>query len=746
MTGTGNGTGATSGGRRALRLASAAVAVLAVPATWTAAGAADPPPFATSSATRYQVTLVARGCENYAAVTANPLRGDPNESLVRAGRTVSYQPGQPVNPDTEAVAADGCRPLVGWRFTFGSGRDRKGALSVVTGATVASTPTVARTPRLDDVGRPTGQTLEGGVTGTLTDEQVRLAVRRQLWVQGGTPDDPLLAKAYKGYSFGALRCGVDAHTAGNVQWVAFAPGARHAFCFAYYAHTAPTAGSVTLRVLPTRPVGYPQRFGFLSDLSQSAGGAFAVSSAGEAADATFTRVAGATYPAQLQLPAGWHIAGLTCAAAHSGRGRATSTTTPDPATGRVSVTLAAGDAVTCTYAVDPPVTGSGLALRVFSENGAGTFGVSVDGPGGVRTLSAAPSGDGNAATPTGADLSTLTEGRYTVRVTPPGGADASAWTLSAVTCGGRAVPAKDSAVVVSLLAGVPLECGLRVTHTAASLKLRMVTSGGVATGGFAVVHADQPVVGWAGSATTTGYGTPATATGDVPAQVPFGAYLLTAIPPASTVDGGWQLTSFVCSGGQPAAANGATLRLTLATAAPDATCTASYQLVPSTRLQVMVRVDGAMDARAGSAIAEVTCDDGSAGRVVLPAQNTVHESLPDGLSFLEPTSCTITQPSSGAVDGGGATASVVLDPGTGGGGPLSLPARLEVSRDVPEYTVTLTDHYTAADSGTGQVRLLRPFQVLPVALIGIGMVTLGALVLVGLFLRRRASYNTHRTR
>ena len=43
-----------------------------------------------------------------------------------------YQPGAPISPDVEARV--GCEALVGAQFTLGSGRDKKGPLSTVTGA------------------------------------------------------------------------------------------------------------------------------------------------------------------------------------------------------------------------------------------------------------------------------------------------------------------------------------------------------------------------------------------------------------------------------------------------------------------------------------------------------------------------------------------------------------------------------------------------------------------------------------
>ena len=39
---------------------------------------------------------------------------------------------------------------------------------------------------------------------------------------------------------------------------------------------------------------------------------------------------------------------------------------------------------------------------------------------------------------------------------------------------------------------------------------------------------------------------------------------------------------------------------------------------------------------------EVSCQDGSAGRVVLGTDGTARDNLPEALSFLEPTTCTVT--------------------------------------------------------------------------------------------------------
>jgi hypothetical protein len=263
------------------------------------AEAADPAAFSSSAATRYQVTFAARSCAGYDQVMANQVRGNGAESLARPGRASTYKPGQPVDPDVESAAGGGCQPLTGWRFTLGPGLGRSGPLSVVTGATVTTPPTADQAPRLNSAGGPTGSALAGAVSVTLTEDQLRLLARRQLYVQGGTTTDPLLAGAFgpPGYGFAVLRCGVDGHGGANVQWLGFVPEARHAYCFAYYVRGPAAAGEVTVRVRPTRPVGYPQRFGFSSPLSFADGGRFSLASGGDPVETTFTRpAAAAPYP------------------------------------------------------------------------------------------------------------------------------------------------------------------------------------------------------------------------------------------------------------------------------------------------------------------------------------------------------------------------------------------------------------------------------------------------------------------
>jgi hypothetical protein len=693
------------------------------------AGAVDPAPYSTSAAVRYQVTFAARSCAGYDQVMGARVRGDGGESLGSPGRASTYRPGQPVDPDVEATAGDGCQAMPGWRFTLGSGREHGDALSVVSGTTVTTPPTVAQTPRLDAAGRPAGATtLPGAVTMVLTDDQLRLVARRQLWVQGGTPAEPLPS----GYAFAVLRCGVDGHSGGNTQWLGFAAGARHAFCFAYYVAGATAGGTVAVRVRPTRQVGYPQRFGFVSPLSFGEGGRFGLASAGEQTETAFTRPASTMpYPLRAELPAGWHLAELTCAVTHPSGGSAGSTVAIDAGKALATITLGADDRVTCTFALDPPPVTS--ALRVYSDNGTGTFGVALDGPGGRRDLTATTAAEGVPVTATGADLAALATGEYTVTLAP----QTEAWTLVAVTCNGVPARVNGATATVTWTSAMPQECVLRVARKPGSLRLRIVTAGGVAGGGFVVVPAEQSTVGWWAGGNTTGYAMSTQVAGDVPDELPFGTYEITPIPPRSTVEGSWQLTSLACSPGQTAAGVADAIVVTLTPAVADAMCTASYQLVASTRLQLAVSAAGATGGRGSSAVVEVSCVDGSAGRVVLGADDSGPQNLPEPLSFLEPTDCTISQPASGLVEGASVLASALLEPAPGNA-PLSLPARVKVAREVSGYTVTVVDTFAVPATEPRPAKLLPSGRMLPATLVGVGMVLVGITMLIGLVLRRRA--------
>jgi hypothetical protein len=132
------------------------------------------------------VTIAARECDSYTDIRANLARNNIMESLQDLGADTLYQSGEPIDPRTELEGQPTCRPITGWQFTFGSSY-RSRAISG-------------------------GVKIEGAVTIGLTRDQVDRASQNRLWLQGGTPEDPMLygEPQFTGrYGFGALRCAID---------------------------------------------------------------------------------------------------------------------------------------------------------------------------------------------------------------------------------------------------------------------------------------------------------------------------------------------------------------------------------------------------------------------------------------------------------------------------------------------------------------------------------------------------------
>jgi hypothetical protein len=96
-------------------------------------------------------------------------------------------------------------------------------------------------------------------------------------------------------------------------------------------------------------------------------------------------------------------------------------------------------------------------------------------------------------------------------------------------------------------------------------------------------------------------GVPATASGDVPADLPFGEYLVTAVPPRLAVTGGWRMAAFGCSGGGRQANAGEPVRVSLTPGGAEPVCTAAYQALPISRLQLRARAKGSPLGREGPA-------------------------------------------------------------------------------------------------------------------------------------------------
>ena len=270
--------------------------------------------------TGYKVTIAARECPEYTDITANRARNDIQESLEDLGEDTPYTSGQPIDPETEDDNQPNCTPLPNWRFTLGKGYKSRavsgpwGSLSIVTDPYNTDIVTRAETPLLDDNGTDTGDTIAGAVTIELTAEQLqRATTANSLWIQGGTPSDPILNAAFPGqYGFGALRCAIDNLNGDNVEWISYPQGSEHVFCYAYYVTPPPTSGSIVIRKRVEG--GASQVFNFDGNLSFNADGRFDITLNNQesANSPVFYRAAGTTWRAHELVPGGWSLTGLAC--------------------------------------------------------------------------------------------------------------------------------------------------------------------------------------------------------------------------------------------------------------------------------------------------------------------------------------------------------------------------------------------------------------------------------------------------
>ena len=315
----------------------------------------------------HRVTLAARICPNYTDIRANRNRNNIQESLDNLGPDTNYTPGEPISPLKEnAPPQDACRPLVGWKFQWGTGITGRtpatANLSTVTGQNEIVT-TVDQVPELDANGDDTGRTIAGAVTYTLTGQQVLDAPSLRLWVQGGTKAAPL---GDGSVSFGALRCAIDNLNGDNVEWVKYPKGARHVFCYAYYVAQRPEPVTITVRKQLTKGTPGGTTFTFGGNTSYEPDGRFTLrpTSTGGSAEIRFIREADVDWVIEEIVPEGWTLTSVTCTRPESGR---------MPAVNGASVVanLAAGDAVTCTFTNDdipsPSTTTTAVQAAVLAE-------------------------------------------------------------------------------------------------------------------------------------------------------------------------------------------------------------------------------------------------------------------------------------------------------------------------------------------------------------------------------------------
>ncbi len=705
----------------------ALLALIGLPASVSPAAASASP--AATAPSGLQVTLVARSCPTYTDVTANRARNNIQESLRDLGADTLYGNGEPISVAKEDAGQPACTPIPNWTFTLGSGY-RTGNPenpSVVTGAN-GSAVTAASTPELDQYGNDTGRTVAGAVTVTLTDAQAQLASRSSsLWVQGGTPTDPLNDAQFPGvYGFAALRCAIDNLNGDNVEWVGFPQGTSHVFCYAYYVTPPPGAATIVVKKqtvdAANDALNLPQAtsFAFQGNVSynnQPLQGAFSVPVAAGSSTGTTTFIRGETgTPASPDSPpwqfnelanGGWALVDATCVSS-SGQSRFAI----DPDTSETTITkLVEGDTVTCTYR-NRPVQAGDLALTKVTRNGyGGPFSFAVTPP---RT-----SPSTFTASTTQPDVPVLVHeepaggplGTYSVAETLPATSAAGSWAMTEVTCIG-ATPvvdlAHDSFTVDVTTDNQAAACQVANTFTpTASITIRKITVAGTTTADFDVTALDptgpSPQPSLNQTATTVTPGVAATATGDPTTGLALGTYQIyeTSLAPSDT--GVWRLTGLDCG----AIVDGASTEVTLTEETPHVTCTFTDTLVADGSLTVTKAITGDHAARTGAVVVEATCADGATFELTAPAGDTGPWSATASGGFTEPTSCTFTETTTGAAAGASVDTSWAVtadntgclvadpcpDPDPAAGTSLVATADVEPGQAV---TVAFTDDYTAA--------------------------------------------------
>jgi uncharacterized repeat protein (TIGR01451 family) len=552
--------------RRPVGLRTGAIALVVVAVSLVASATAGAQVVGNQSADRW-VTIAARECDSYRDIRANLARNNLMESLQDLGADTLYESGQPVDPRTELAGQPKCRPITGWRFTFGAGIAGQvdgpwGALSIVSSPDGGQQPvTKADVPLRDFNGNPVGggQKIQGAVTIGLNHDQVERSSQNSLWLQGGTTTDPDLFNdpQFAGrYGFGALRCALDDLNGDNVETIQFPTGARHQFCYAYYVTPPPTSGTIVIRK-EVEGSSTSETFHYTGNLSYNEGGAFDLSAGDGDPDSTEfvrgeTRAGEDPWTVVEAAQAGWTLTGLSCTSQSS-------TTVTDVASRTVQITLAAGDTVTCTFTnrLTPPA--GALALRKVTLDGVGSFPFTVDDAEGravftrsLRTRS--PGGVGAVS------VFKLDPGRYRISETLPVSSTGE-WRLARVSCNGSAV-ASGKPVIVNITAGRGAVC----TFTNAFDLVGQINVSGVSLGGLGAAWYVTTQRGDTSRqrrqlARSTRQGRPADARGQTTDELPFGTYVIQQSAALGTARGAapstaqlgsslddWSLIGVLCNG------------------------------------------------------------------------------------------------------------------------------------------------------------------------------------------------------
>jgi hypothetical protein len=506
---------------------------------------------------------------------ANLARNDIQESLRDLGKNSVYSSGQRISPSIEDPNNPNCTPITGWRFTFGDGINGAdtgdfGKLSKVSQPRRQFT-TLASTPELNTAGNPNSKDILGAVTVTLDSTETTLASSGSLWVQGGAPGDPVNDSAFPGtYGFAALRCAIDNLNGDNVEFVRYPSGTVHVFCYAYYVTPPPTSGTIVIKKQVDVDAGqsYDQDFAFDSNITYNANNQFVLAVRGNApATASFIRAETTPgvplWQATELVPAGWQLQSVTC---RSATGQ--SPTTASASTAKVTIDLAAGDTVTCTYTNERDAGGPlVVAKRTIGAVGPTRFRAGLVGTKltkhTIRTTE--PRVSATWTTPF------TRAGRYQIGEKLPT-SSSGRWHLLNVTCDGHRQPRRTVIrFTMPRASGGSLCTFTNVFVPRGSITVRGVTLGGTASISWLAEGPSFRPTQYAKGAVTTTPGEPVTATGDATDFLRFGTFAITQTGVVGD-DRPWELIDIACSGGVVGTiAGGVTVRLSRAN--PHITCT-----------------------------------------------------------------------------------------------------------------------------------------------------------------------------
>ena len=351
------------------------------------------------------------------------------------------------------------------------------------------------------------------------------------------------------FGFGALRCAIDNLNGDNVEWIQYPAGGRHVYCYAYYVTPPPTSGTIIIRKQVSDPPQADQTFTFQGNVSYTPDGTFPLTvKNGSTPSQTFYRAetgpADPPWNVRELVPDGWRLTGLSCTSS-----TVASVVETDLATAAVSIRLAAGDTVTCTFtdALRPP-TGQLLLSKVTF----GGVGRSRSGPApGCRHRDPSVGDDDRAPGARRRRARTVRARSRHVRIAEDlPDARGGRWHQTAVNCDAlRRARRQSVPTEVTITSGAGVVCLFENRFVPfGAIAIAKQTRGAGGTTGFVISSAADPTRQFTKSATTPAGGGTTVARGDPTRHLRLGRYVIQETGTVSDEQGRWTLLAVTCGG------------------------------------------------------------------------------------------------------------------------------------------------------------------------------------------------------